>query len=613
MPVGRSEEGLGVRKTWKSSLLLGTALASFAGCGDYGDGDLGVEPFDDKTNISEQGLISCQQHTSTGYRDGSAFPITVVTVDGRPAEVHTANAYYVMQQAAARDGVSLRIVSGFRTMAEQQYLYGCYIHCNCNSCNLAAPPGHSNHQSGHALDLNTSEGRVYSWLSSNAARFGFRRTVPTEPWHWEWWGGGPGGGPCSSNGGPQLSYAERTENAVSAHLHDPRGSTDIDGDGLPDICARNRQGITCFLADGNGFGGAHIDGPDLTNERDWDKRNHASTIRFADINGDGRADLCGLSREGFKCWLSNGHGFGHAIETGFMLQEYGWDEPSQFTTIRMADVNGDGRADVCGRKRTGFVCWKSEGDHFSRVIEGPEWSNERGWDEANHYGTIRMGDVDGDGKDDVCARSGGGMVCYRSNGNGFGARIDGPDWGNDQGWDDRENWSTIRLVDVNGDGRADLCGRGNRGVKCHLSRTDHFGGPIQGPELSDESNWDENAYYSTIRFADLDGDGDKDLCARAKRGFRCWRWKDGGFATSPITSEHMTDEGEWDKPRYYRSIRLADIDGDGMADLCARGYTGVRCWRSTGDGFGRKLGGPDWSDAGGWDGESYGGTIRIGP
>ena len=104
-----------------------------------------------------------------------------------------------MQQAADADGVDVRIVSGFRTMSQQEYLYGCYIDCNCNNCNLAAPPGYSNHQSGHALDLNTSDAGVLSWLNAHGAAFGFERTVSSEPWHWEWWGGGPGGGPCGAS------------------------------------------------------------------------------------------------------------------------------------------------------------------------------------------------------------------------------------------------------------------------------------------------------------------------------------------------------------------------------------------------------------------------------
>jgi MYXO-CTERM domain-containing protein len=141
--------------------------------------------------------INCDEHTDTGYVKGDPFKITVVTVDSKPVEVETANAFYQMIQAAAKNGVSIKVVSGFRTMAEQQYLYNCYVNCNCNNCNLAAKPGYSNHQSGHALDLNTGGAGVLNWLNSHGGDYGFARTVPSEDWHWEWWGGGPPtSGPC---------------------------------------------------------------------------------------------------------------------------------------------------------------------------------------------------------------------------------------------------------------------------------------------------------------------------------------------------------------------------------------------------------------------------------
>lgn len=165
---------------------------------DHGDGESAPAATATGEALS---TIACGTSSATGYKSGSSFGITVVHVDGKPVEEHTADAYYVMAQAAARDGVTLRIVSGFRTMAEQDYLYGCYTHCNCNGCNLAARPGYSNHQSGHALDLNTSSAGVYSWLQAHGAHYGFARTVPSEEWHWEWWGGGPGGGPCAGGGG----------------------------------------------------------------------------------------------------------------------------------------------------------------------------------------------------------------------------------------------------------------------------------------------------------------------------------------------------------------------------------------------------------------------------
>lgn len=162
-----------------------------------------IEPEDDRSNEAYQGLYDCTERSDNGYRQGSRFAITVVKVDNKPVETNTANAYIAMQNAARNDGVNLRIVSGFRTMAEQQYLYNCYINGNCNNGNLAARPGYSNHQSGHALDLNTSDSGVSSWLNRKGAQFGFNRTVASEPWHWEWWGNDSDyEGPCGDEGGP---------------------------------------------------------------------------------------------------------------------------------------------------------------------------------------------------------------------------------------------------------------------------------------------------------------------------------------------------------------------------------------------------------------------------
>ena len=155
-------------------------------------------PIDEKLMSRAQGIVSCRGWIDTGYVRGAPFLINVVLADDKPVETRTANAYVSMQRAAAADGVELRIVSGFRTYQEQEYLYECYLTGNCNDGNLAARPGYSNHQSGHALDLNSSSrsSAQYQWLAANADRFGFTETVEGEPWHWEWWEGGPGEVTC---------------------------------------------------------------------------------------------------------------------------------------------------------------------------------------------------------------------------------------------------------------------------------------------------------------------------------------------------------------------------------------------------------------------------------
>jgi hypothetical protein len=189
--------GCGVRL--RAGLGAAVVLAFTAGCApldvtDRGEGETAPDAV--AASIAPLSSIECSERSDRGYRRGTPFDIRVVTVDGRPVEIDTANAYYVMASAAARDGVEIRVVSGFRTMSQQEYLYYCYTSCSCNGCALAARPGYSNHQSGHALDLNTRTPGVLAWLNANAGRFGFSRTVPSEDWHWEWWGGGPGGGPC---------------------------------------------------------------------------------------------------------------------------------------------------------------------------------------------------------------------------------------------------------------------------------------------------------------------------------------------------------------------------------------------------------------------------------
>jgi peptidoglycan/xylan/chitin deacetylase (PgdA/CDA1 family) len=75
---------------------------------------------------------------------------------------------------------------------------------------------------------------------------------------------------------------------------------------------------------------------------------------------------------------------------------------------------------------------------------------------------IAFGDINGDGRNDVCGRSGAGVRCALSTGRSF---TDPTTWlasGLDAS-------TTIRLVDVNGDGRADLCARGALGTSCALA------------------------------------------------------------------------------------------------------------------------------------------------
>jgi peptidoglycan/xylan/chitin deacetylase (PgdA/CDA1 family) len=128
--------------------------------------------------------------------------------------------------------------------------------------------------------------------------------------------------------------------------------SDVGGDHHEGRCELRSTGVFCALADPSGRLGAFqrwsFDG-------DFGGAEYTDTIRFGDINGDGRADVCGRGREGLSCALSNGRSFTKAtLWLPEMSDAAGWAPYG--ATIRLEDVNGDGRADVCAEGPEGSVC-----------------------------------------------------------------------------------------------------------------------------------------------------------------------------------------------------------------------------------------------------------------
>lgn len=98
-----------------------------------------------------------------------------------------AAAFQAMYNAAKADGVIIDVGAhgaAYRDLETQVALYkekGDY-----DKGGLAADPGTSPHGWGIAVDV--GEGGEREWLEKNAHRFGFK-TIPREPWHWEYTGG----------------------------------------------------------------------------------------------------------------------------------------------------------------------------------------------------------------------------------------------------------------------------------------------------------------------------------------------------------------------------------------------------------------------------------------
>jgi len=308
----------------------------------------------------------------------------------------------------------------------------------------------------------------------------------------------------------------------------------IDIDGKPsigaDFCIRSPSGIQCAQA--VGAGGWQVASWDTTfsDASGWATTPaYWSTIQYPDVNGDKKADVCGRGVGGILCGLSDGTKFGTPTQwTTEYPDSSGWaGAPSHYGTIRFPDLNGDGKADVCGRSTLGLVCGLSTGTSFQAVTLWDDYYTNGGpWDEDPAYwATIQYADIDGDGKQDVCGRAANGIVCRRSTGTTFGpVELWVQDFADNGGWAGNQNlWGTIAVTDINGDGRADVCGRSNSGVVCALSTGKRFVlTQMWAPGFSDAAGWHlQPSHWGTIRFADLNGDGVKDVCARSANGLVC--------------------------------------------------------------------------------------------
>ena len=201
---------------------------------------------------------------------------------------------------------------------------------------------------------------------------------------------------------------------------------------------------------------------------------------------------------GMVCALSTGAGFGAAFAgpawsdaAGFVEPEYGRRFASPTSTATAAPTS-------CPRSTASSAI--SPQAPAGDAVAGPTLSDASGWADLDNASTIRLADVDADGDLDLCARANAGIRCWPWNGTGFDASFVGPDWNDASGWNDFRLYATIRAGDLDGDGRADLCGRGTDGVACHLSTGAGFGPAMAGPALAD-SVAGRLALLSTIRFA----------------------------------------------------------------------------------------------------------------
>ena len=121
------------------------------------------------------------------------------------ATPETYDAWLRMKTAAEHEGITLILVSAFRSIERQQELVEAKRKKGVSDeviFSLLARPGYSQHHTGCALDLHTPASALleesfedtpaFTWLSTHAHEYGFTLSYPRdnpygivyEPWHW---------------------------------------------------------------------------------------------------------------------------------------------------------------------------------------------------------------------------------------------------------------------------------------------------------------------------------------------------------------------------------------------------------------------------------------------
>ncbi len=140
--------------------------------------------------------------------DLTDIPPDYIFEKGKEIKFHTKAFPYLQEMitAAAREGVSLNIISGYRSFGEQSSLKNTYTVTYGGDANkFSADQGYSEHQLGTAIDFTTPDlgagfsdfasSRAYDWLLSNAYKYGFILSYPKgnayymfESWHFRFVG-----------------------------------------------------------------------------------------------------------------------------------------------------------------------------------------------------------------------------------------------------------------------------------------------------------------------------------------------------------------------------------------------------------------------------------------
>ncbi|OOG37817.1 FG-GAP-like repeat-containing protein [Polaromonas sp. A23] len=359
--------------------------------------------------------------------------------------------------------------------------------------------------------------------------------------------------------GPQLvkSYSLSYDNLIAGGATRSTGLQECEGSG-----ACFPPTIFGWLSGVNGMDAAVI--PTDINGSGW--TSSAYPRRFADVNGDGIPDIVLIDKDEAvpHVFLAKGDGSFLTQPISTDVNGNGWTE-SAYPRYLM-DVNGDGRADLVMAANSEAQVYVFLGQTNGSFAQQPVSTDVDGSGWTFSAYPRRFADVNGDGLPDFVLIDKDEAVPHVFLGKGDGSFLTQPVSTDVNG----NGWTELAypryLMDVNGDGRADLVMAANSEAQVYVFLGQTNGSFAQQPVSTDVdgSGWTFSAY--SRRFADVNGDGLPDfvLIDKDEAVPHVFLGKgDGSFLTQPVSTD--VNGNGWTELAYRRD--LVDVNGDGRADL----------------------------------------------
>ena len=364
-----------------------------------------------------------------------------------------------------------------------------------------------------------------------------------------------------------------TNNGVTAEV-----TADFNKDGKPDVAVLQQDGTLNILLN-NGAGGLNAPVSYLNPNLLTGSINVAYAV---DVNGDGYADVVAFDYNNNTTitWLNLGNGTFNAAVTAPLDSTYGYPN-----FIYVADVNGDGKADVLfgslqalttssANVTLEVMFGKGDGTFGTPAAAKVQTFKIAASGTMPSNAGIALGDINGDGKldlalviDERLTSSTGTYVVTTALGNGDGTfstlGVSTPITAGVVGVGIRAipqyTSSAVNFADVNGDGKLDLVADINGVLEAALGNGD---GSFQTPVTSTYSYVPSLAKSVLL---DVNGDGKLDaVCAGGTMAVYIGKG-DGTFGAPVQGSAYIID------PAGYQSLVIGDFNADGKQDIAQLG------------------------------------------